>query len=169
MLLRYLKIDFVVLIALLCLFYAGQNVANLSACYDSFAYVLGSSDHVVYPNSFFPAIESTFIIWAVLVVVVGLEFVAGLFAAKGAWDMWGARKSSATEFSASKTNALVGCGLGIIVWLGFFGVFGGALFQMWQTEVGTNSMNGAFQFFLSCAAVFLITNSEDSEIAITAG
>ena len=162
MLLRYLKVDFVVLIALLCLFYAGQNVANLSACYGAFEYVLGSSDHVVYANSIFPAIESPAIIWAVLIIVVGFEFAAGLFAAKGAWEMWGARKGTAADFNASKTNALVGCGLGIIVWLGFFGVFGGALFQMWQTEIGSGSMDDAFQFFVSCAAVFLITNSDDN-------
>jgi len=160
-LLRYLKIDFVILIALLCLFYAGQNVANLGACYWSFEYVLGLADHVSCPNSFFPAIKSPAIIWTVLVVVVAFEFVAGLFAAKGAWDMWGARKGSAIEFDAAKKNALIGCSLGIIVWLGFFGVFGGALFQMWQTEVGSASMDGAFQFFVSCAVIFLITSLED--------
>lgn len=161
MLLRYLKIDFVVLIALLCLFYAGQNVANLGACYWSFEYVMGLSDHGSYPNSFFPAITSPAIIWAVLIVVVGFEFAAGLFSAKGAWDMWGARNGSATEFNAAKKNALIGCSLGIIVWLGFFGVFGGALFQMWQTEVGKASMDGAFQFFVSCAVIFLITSLDD--------
>jgi len=162
MLLRYLKIDFVILIALLCLFYAGQNVANLNACYGAFAYVLGSGDHAIYSNSIFPAIENPAIIWTVLVIVVGFEFAAGLFAAKGAWDMWSARKGSAAEFNASKTNALIGCGLGIVIWLGFFGVFGGALFQMWQTEIGSGSMDDAFQFFVSCAAIFLITSIDDS-------
>ena len=161
MFLRYLKIDFVIIIALLCLFYAGQNVANLSACYGAFEYVLGGGDHVAYQNSIFPAIQSPVIIWSVLVFVVGLEFVAGLFAAKGAWDMWGARKGSAEEFNAAKTNALIGCGLGIVIWLGFFGVFGGALFQMWQTQIGAGSMDDAFQFFVSCAVIFLITNSDD--------
>lgn len=162
MLLRYLKIDFVFLIALLCLFYAGQNVANISACFGAFEYVLGAGDHVVYSKSIFPPIESAAVIWTVLVIVVGFEFAAGLFAAKGAWDMWAERKGSAEEFNASKTNALVGCGLGIIVWMGFFGVFGGALFQMWQTEIGGGSMDDAFQFFVSCAAVFLITSMNDS-------
>jgi predicted small integral membrane protein len=47
------------------------------------------------------------------------------------------------------------------VWLGFFGVVAGAYFQMWQTEVGQNSLAGAFQFFGSCAIVFLIVNMAD--------
>jgi predicted small integral membrane protein len=71
------------------------------------------------------------------------------------------RQAPATEFNESKTYALLGCGLGIVIWLGLFGVFGGALFQMWQTEIGGNSMDDAFQFFVSCALVFLIVNAAD--------
>ena len=162
MLIRFLKIVFVGLISLLCLFYAAQNVANLEACYQAFAYVLGAADHQVYPDSIFPPIQSAVVTWLVLIVVVSLEFAAGLLAAKGAWDLWGARKASATDFNGAKTYALLGCGTGIVVWLGFFAVFGGALSQMWQTEIGGASMDDAFQFFVACAFVFLIVSSADN-------
>lgn len=162
MAIRHLKIVFVVFISLLCLFYAGQNVANLDACYQAFAYVMGAVDHQVYPDSIFPAVQNPALIWLVLVLVVMLEFAAGLLAAKGAWDLWRARKAPAVNFNAAKTYALVGCGVGIVVWLGLFAVFGGALFQMWQTEVGGGSMDDAFQFFTACAFVFLIVNSADN-------
>jgi len=158
---RLLKTVFVAFIALLCLFYAGQNVANLDACYQAFAYVLGNVDHNIYPNSFFPAIQSSPLVWIVLIVVVGLEFTAGLLAARGAWDLWSARKASADAFNDAKTFALLGCGVGIVVWMGLFGVFGGALFQMWQTEIGKGSLQDAFQYFGACALVFLIVNSPD--------
>jgi len=161
MIIRQLKIVFVTLISLLCLFYAGQNVANLDACYQAFAYVLGAADHQVYPKSFFPAIQSPAVIWLVLGVVITLEFAAGLLAAKGAWDLWGAKRAPATDFNDAKNFALVGCGMGIVVWLGLFGVFGGALFQMWQTEIGKGSLGDAFQFFAACAFVFLIVSSAD--------
>jgi predicted small integral membrane protein len=161
MAIRHLKIIFVASISLLCLFYAAQNVANLGACYQAFAYVLGSVDHQVYPDSIFPAIQSPALTWLMLIVVVGLEFTAGFLAAKGAWDLWGARKASAAEFNGAKTYALLGCGTGIVVWLGLFAVFGGALFQMWQTEIGGGSMDDAFQFFGACALIFLIVNSAD--------
>ncbi len=65
------------------------------------------------------------------------------------------------EFNLSKKYALLGCGMGVIVWLGFFGVFGGAFFQMWQTEIGKASMDGAFQFFMSCAVVLIIVSMTD--------
>ena len=161
MVIRYLKIDFVIFISLLCLVYAGQNVANLEACYQAFAYVMGMANHQAYPDSIFPVIQSPAVIWLVLILVVGLEFTAGLLAAKGAWDLWGARKASAAEFNGAKTYALVGCGTGIVVWLGLFAVFGGALLQMWQTEIGGASMDDAFQFFVACALIFMIVTMAD--------
>ncbi len=162
MAIRLLKIVFIVFISLLCLFYAAQNVANLDACYQAFAYVMGAEDHQVYPDSIFPAIQSPVVIWLVLVLVVTFEFAAGLFTAKGAWDLWGARKARAEDFNDAKTYALVGCGMGIVIWLGFFAVFGGALFQMWQTEIGAGSMDDAFQFFVACALIFLIVSRADN-------
>jgi predicted small integral membrane protein len=161
MAIRNMKIVFVTFISLLCLFYAGQNVANLEACYQSFAYVMGAVDHQVYPDSFFPPIQNSALIWVALVLVVTLEFVAGVLAAKGAWDLWVARKGAAGTFNAAKTYALLGCGTGIAVWLGLFAVFGGALFQMWQTGPGGQSLEGAFQFFGACALIFLIVNTTD--------
>jgi len=163
MVIRLLKIVFVAFISLLCLIYAAQNVANLDACYQAFAYVLGRVDHQVYPGSIIPAMQSPAVIWLALVLVVTLEFAAGLLAAKGAWDLWDARKAPAAEFNGAKTYALAGCGMGIVVWLGFFAVFGGALFQMWQTEIGGMSMNGAFQLFAACALIFLVVNSNDNQ------
>jgi predicted small integral membrane protein len=161
MAIRYFKIYFVLSISLMCLFYASQNVANLDACYQSFAYVLGRGDHQIYPDSIIPAVHNPALIWLMLVLVVTLEFAAGLLAAKGAWDLWGARKAPAATFNHSKTYALVGCGMGIVVWLGLFGVFGGALFQMWQTELGKLSMADAFKFSSACALIFLIVNGAD--------
>jgi len=159
---RQIKVIFVVIIALVCLAYAVQNVVNLDAAYQSFVYVMGNTDHTVYTSSFMPAISSPALIWAVLVVVVGCEFLAGLLAAKGALSMWLARQASADDFKRAKNFALLGCGLGIIVWMGFFGAFGGAFFQMWQTTVGALSLDGAFQYAVSCAIVFIIVNMEDA-------
>jgi predicted small integral membrane protein len=161
MAIRYLKIIFVAFISLLCLFYAAQNVANLEACYQAFAYVIGAVDHQVYPDSIFPAVQNPAVIWLVLVIVVSLEFAAGLLAAKGTWDLLAARNASAADFNGAKTYALLGCGLGIVVWLGLFGVFGGALFQMWQTQIGGGSLDDAFQFFVACALIFMIVKGVD--------
>jgi predicted small integral membrane protein len=161
MAIRYLKITLVVIISLLCLVYASQNVANLEAAYQAFAYVTGMADHTVYPSTFGTAIHNPVLVWATLAIVILCEYAAGLLAAKGAWDLWAVRKTPAAQFNAAKTFALLGCGMGIVVWLGFFGVTAGAYFQMWQTEIGQGSLQNAFQFFGSCAIVFLIVNMAD--------
>ncbi len=161
MAIRYLKIAFAALISLMCLIYAAQNITNLNACYQAFAYVLGGADHTIYPDSIFPAIQSPILIWLALGVVVSLELIAGIFTAMGTWQMWRSRKASAVEFNGAKSTALLGCGIGIVVWMGLFGVFGGAAFQMWQTEIGGNSLGDAFHFFVACALVFIIVNHSD--------
>ncbi len=75
--------------------------------------------------------------------------------------MWHARNTDAATFNESKKWAQIGCGVGVFVWLGLFGVIGAALFQMWQTTAGTGSMNGAFQYFLSCAITLLFLNQAE--------
>ena len=161
MAIRYLKITLVVIISLLCLVYASQNVANLDAAFQAFAYVTGMTDHAVYSATFGAAIHNSTLVWAALSIVIACEYAAGLLAAKGAWDLWAARKAPAAQFNSAKTFALLGCGMGMIVWFGFFGVIAGAYFQMWQTDVGQSSLEGAFQIFGSCAFVFLIVNMAD--------
>jgi len=158
---RYLKIIFVALISLMCLFYATQNVVNIEACYQAFAYVLGAVDHQAYTHQVVPATQNPVAAWLALALVVSCEFLAGLLSAKGARDLWRNRNEPAADFNHAKTFALVGCGLGIVVWLGFFAVFGGALLMMWQTDVGRGSLQNAFQFFASCALIFLIVNARD--------
>ena len=158
---RLIKTIFVAIIALLCLAYATQNVVNLDAAYASFAYVMSNVDHVAYPKSFMPAITSPALLWVALLLVLVGELLAGIFAAIGAWSMFSARSASSDAFQQAKKFALTGCALGVFVWLGLFGTFGGAFFQMWQTEIGKGSMDGAFQFFVSCAVVFMIVSMRD--------
>lgn len=159
---RYLKIVLLVFIALLCLMYAGQNLANLDAAYQAVAYVLRMDDHSVYPAAFGPAIHSPALAWLALAMIIATEAGAGIVTAKGCWDLWAARSTPAAIFNARKSWALLGCGLGLVVWLGFFSVIGGAYFQMWQTQAGALSLQGAFQYLAICAFVLLFVNSADT-------
>ena len=161
MAIRVLKVLFTACISLLCLIYAAQNIANLEACYATFAYVASGADHQAYAGSIMPTFDNPVLIWTMLIIVVGLEFTAGAVCAKGAWNMWNERQSSAAEFNTAKTYALIGCGASILIWLGLFEVLGGALFQMWQTQIGSGSMDDAFQFFVLSALVFIIVSASD--------
>ena len=86
----------------------------------------------------------------------------GVLSLKGAWDLWSARQASASVFNAAKAYALLGTGLAMVVWFGGFIVIGGALFQMWQTEVGAGSFRDAFVFAATGALVMLIVDRPDA-------
>ena len=160
MLIRNFKTIFVGLVALMCLFYGIQNVINLEACHQAFVYALGAIDHQIYSAHIIPPMGAG-MAWVALVIVVGLEFAAGICAAKGSWDMWRARNGTADQFNQAKSLALVGCGIGVIIWLGLFAVVGGAVLIMWQTDAGRGSLENSFQFFATCALIFMMLTARD--------
>ena len=159
--LRYLKIMFVTITSLMALIYVTQNVANADAAHQSMMYVMSGTDHEVYPDSFGPKLSNPVFGWVAVIIIFSLEYAAGLVLAKGAWDMWRARSADTQVFVASLKWAQIGCGIGVLVWFGLFGVIGAAFFQMWQTAIGDASMGGAFQLFVSCAVTLLFLNQSD--------
>lgn len=122
MAIRYLKMVLLVLVALLALTYAGQNLANLDAAMQAVAYVMRMDDHAVYPDSIGMAVDIPALTVAALATIIAGELIAGVLAAKGSWNLWRARRSPAAEFQTAKTIGLLGCGLGIVVWMGLFSV-----------------------------------------------
>jgi predicted small integral membrane protein len=143
---RIIKILLALMAALMCLVYAGQNVANLEQAYGAFTYVLGNGEHVVYPKSFLPSITHPVLLWAALIIVVGLEFTAGGLLLVGTVTMWRARAQVPADVQAAKHSVYQGAGVAMLVWFGLFHVMGGAAFQMWQTQVGDGSLVGAFWY-----------------------
>ncbi|MGA7297583.1 MAG: DUF2165 domain-containing protein [Rhodanobacteraceae bacterium] len=161
MAIRILKIVLVVFVGLQGWFYVAGNLANWSAATGAVGYVLGMGGHDVYGTNIFPAITNTTLVAIALLIIVSGEFLVGALSLKGAWDLWKARNSDADAFNAAKKYAILGAGTAMVVWFGGFIVIGGALFQMWQTQVGSGSFNGAFIYAGTSALVLLFVNSPD--------
>lgn len=144
------------------LVYVLQNLVNIDAAHQAIIYVMSGADQTVYQNTFAFYSDNALLAWMALIVICTCELTAGGLLLKGALDMWKSRSGTGSEFSASMKLAQIGAGIGVFVWLGLFGVIGAALFQMWQTQIGDTSMNGAFQYFVTCAItlIFLCQNSE---------
>ena len=159
---RYLKICLVLFVAIFCLMYAGQNLVNLHAAFDFVADIVSMGNQVVYPRSFGPAIHSPAFIWILLCIIITLEIVAGLLAVKGAMDLWKVRNADATAFNNAKTFAILGAGMAVVVWFGLFSTLGGAYFQMWQTELGSVALQGAFQYAVLNGIVLIFVNMTDT-------
>jgi predicted small integral membrane protein len=162
---RLLKVILVFCVGAQALFYAIQNVVNLDAAYAAVAYVLSMGDHAVYPQHFAPAVTWSPLVWAALAVVIVGETLAGVLCGYGTVTMWLARRGSADAFRHASQPALLGCGIGVVVWLGLFMAVGGAWFQMWQTEGGRHSLEGAFMYAVSSAVVLLFVNQHESPVS----
>lgn len=158
---RILKIVLVVCVGAQALFYAIQNVANLDAAYAAVAYVMSMADHAVYPQHFAPPVSWPPLVWAALAAVIFGESLAALLCGYGALSMWRARRAAAGVFRPASQMAVLGCGVAVVVWLGLFMAVGGAWFQMWQTEGGGNSLEGAFMYAVSSALVLLFVNQPE--------
>jgi predicted small integral membrane protein len=161
MTIRYLKILLVAFVGLQGFLYVAGNIANWSAGVGAIGYVLGMQEHTVYATHIFPPLTGT--AWATLafLVILAGEFLVGALSFKGALDLWNARNADAGAFNAAKTWAILGAGMSMVVWFGLFVVVGGALFQMWQTKVGSGSFHDAFIFAASGGLVLLIVNAPD--------
>lgn len=162
MAIRILKIILVIFVGLQGWLYVAGNLANWTAGVASVGYVLGMEGHEVYATPIFPSITSTALVTIAFLIIVLGEFLVGALSLKGAVDLWQVRKGTAEQFNSSKTFAILGAGMALVVWLGGFVVIGGGLFQMWQTQIGGASFEGAFIYAITSGIVLLFVNSPDS-------
>lgn len=157
---RILKVILVICVGLQALFYALQNIVNLEAAHAVMSVVLSMADHEYYPNHFGPPVTGL-LVWVALWIVILGELSAGILCLKGSFDMFRRRRDTPAVFAHSKQWAVVGCGVAVAVWLGLFMAFGGAYFQMWQTDLGIASLEGAFMYVVSSGLVMLFVNMPD--------
>ncbi len=158
---RWLKIVLVVLVGLQGLFYFISNAFNWASAKIAVGAVLGQADSPFYTQGIVPPITSPVLVMIALLGIMIAELLVGLICFKGALDMTRNVHAPADDFNHSKQYAILGCGLALVVWFGIFQVFGGALFQMWQSEVGIASFEGAFMYHAASALVLLFVNQRD--------
>ena len=159
---RYLKIILVVFVALTGLLFVAGNIANWDAGLDLVGYVLSMEGHEIYGSHIFPAVTNSSLVTIAYLLILAGEFLVGALSIKGAWDLWSVRKGSADAFNASKTYAVLGTGMAMVVWFGGFVVIGAVLFQMWQTKIGAGSFHDAFIFAVSGGMVMLFVSQPDA-------
>ncbi|HBQ48294.1 MAG TPA: hypothetical protein DD728_05320 [Hyphomonas atlantica] len=158
---RLSKIMLIVFVGLQGLFYALNNIVNFGAAKGFVQGVLPMEGNEAYPNAFGPGISSPALITIILCFIIVGELLVAAFSLRGAFDMVRVRSGSAERFNDSKTWAIMGCVMALLVWFGLFMVIGGAYFQMWQTPLGAAAQGGAFQYAISSGIVLLFVNAPD--------
>ncbi|MEZ5947607.1 MAG: DUF2165 family protein, partial [Hyphomonas sp.] len=144
-----LKIAFAICVGLMAVLYAINNILNLEQALGYVAFSFGQSGHESYPAGIVPPITAAPLHWLGLIVIVATELCAGALALWGSFDMLRTRDDLAA-FTRSKGKALVGAGLGVVVWFGYFHVIASAGMQLWQTEAAGPVLGGAFQYAVFC-------------------
>ena len=158
---RYLKIILIVFVGLTGLLFVAGNIANWNAGLKVVHYVLSMEGHEVYGSHIFPPVTNSVLVTMAYLLILTGESLVGVLSLKGAWDLWSVRKGSADTFNASKTYAILGTGMAMVVWFGGFIVIGGVLFQMWQTKIGAGSFADAFVFAASGGLILLFVSRPD--------
>ncbi|MEZ5682244.1 MAG: DUF2165 domain-containing protein [Erythrobacter sp.] len=161
---RYLKTAFTASLGLMALLYVIHNIMNLDAAYGAVGYVLGMEGNEIFSNNLLPAITGSavpLLAW----LIFGFEIATGLTCLWGAWKLWSARRADAASFETAKSTAKLGAGLAVITWFGLFGTFGGAGYQMWQTEIGAGSLGDAFKFSVWALLVLIYLGQRETDAA----
>jgi predicted small integral membrane protein len=159
---RYIKMTLVVFVGLSGVLLVAGNIANWNAGLELVGYVVGMEGHEIYGSHIFPPVTHPVLVTLAYLLILTGESLVGVLSLKGAWDLWLARDENASAFNASKTYAILGTGMAVVVWFGGFVVIGGVLFQMWQTEIGHGSFADAFIFAAAGGLVLLIVNGPDA-------
>jgi len=159
---RYLKIVLVAFVGLAGLLFVAGNIANWDAGLGLVGYVVSMEGHEIYGSHIFPPVTNPALVTLAFLLILAGESLVGVLSLMGAWDLWSARNGGADAFNASKTYAVLGTGMAVVVWFGGFVVIGGVLFQMWQTEIGHGSFADAFIFAAAGGLVLLIVSGPDA-------
>jgi predicted small integral membrane protein len=150
---RILKSCLVLTVGANALICALQNISNLDEARGALAYVISGAGQETYKHTLFFYSSSPALAWFALAVVLAGEFAVAVFGIKGAWDLFVARNGTTKQFEAAKTAGLYAGALALLTWFGVFLAIGANFFQMWQTPMGSNSQDHAFQF----AAISVLT------------
>ncbi|MCA8901344.1 MAG: DUF2165 family protein [Hyphomonas sp.] len=156
-----LKVVFALCAGLMALLYAINNLLNLEEAYAYVAFTFGQTGHEAYPSGIVPPITSPVLNWIGLSVIILTELAAGALALWGGYGMFRTR-GDRDAFTAAKGRALLGAGLGVLVWFGYFHVIASAGMQLWQTEAAPPVLGGAFQYAVFCfLTVIFLAQKED--------
>jgi predicted small integral membrane protein len=138
-----------------------NNLANLGTAHAVVSAVVIAPEQPYY-KIMGPTVGSAWLAWVALFTIMAGELAAGVVGFFGAFRLLKSRAEDPAGFQKAKRCAIVAGAIGMFVWYGFFIVIGEMYFNMWQTEIGLGSVEGAFRYGSVCAALtFFIALRDD--------
>ncbi|MBN9091407.1 MAG: DUF2165 domain-containing protein [Reyranella sp.] len=164
MTIRLVKIAMVASCALFGLLVAFNNLADYGSNATFVRHTL--SMDTTFPNNALKgrAIESPAVATVAYWLIIAGEALTGLLLALGSLRLALALQAPARDFNAAKSIAVLGLGLGFLLWFTGFMVVGGEWFAMWQSK-DWNGVPSAFRFVVVILLVALFLVQRDEETA----
>ena len=157
---RNLKIIAALFIGLTGLLAFLNNLFNIVSAQSFVAAVISAPEQPYY-EIIGPTFAAAWQAWLGLGVIMAGELAAGVLGFVGAAKLFGKRSAVPAEFQDAKKLAIAGGAIGVFVWYGFFIVLGEMYFNMWQTDIGLGSVNGAFRYGTVCAVLMFFISMRD--------
>ena len=157
---RILKAAITASAALMALLYVAHNIANAPQALEFFAYTTSHVDQQAYPVTLLPVLPN-FLLIVAMVLVFGLELIAGTGGLYGAWKLWSLRRASSEEFEAGKKWAKIAMGAAVVNWWGLFQGIAVAGYQLWQMPLGEGPFYGSFFFGAICMMTLIYVSMRE--------
>jgi predicted small integral membrane protein len=161
---RLVKVAIVASTALFALLVTLNNLVDYGSNYEFVRHTL-SMDTTFPGNALMGRAIVSPAIWTVgYWLIILTEAAVGVALAIGAMRLALAVRKPAAAFNAAKTMAIMGVGLGFLLWFTGFTVGGSEWFAMWQSKVW-NGREAAFRFYMTLLAVAIFVNQPDGELS----
>jgi predicted small integral membrane protein len=156
---RLLKIIITSSIGILVFIVGLNNILDYSTNFDFVRHILSMD---LFPEGPLRsrAILSTSLHHLFYIVIIFTECAGAIFTLYGAHRLWCARQAASKSFNQSKTQALLGMGSLLTLYLLGFMAIGGEWFQMWR-DGPYNAQEPVFRFIVCIGIAILIVNQPD--------
>jgi len=161
---RLVKVAMVASTALFALLVAFDNLADYGSNYEFVRHTL-SMDTTFPGNALIGRAITQPALWSIgYWLIILTEAAVGLTLAFAAVQLAVNARAGASRFNAVKKFAVVGAGLGFLLWFTGFMVVGGEWFAMWQSKTW-NGQEPAFRFYMTLLAVIIFVSQPDGELS----
>jgi predicted small integral membrane protein len=160
---RLVKTVMVASTALFALLVAYDNLVDYGSNYSFVRHVL-SMDTTFPDNALKGRAITSPTLWSLAYwLIIAAEALTGLVLAMATVRLATTLRGSAAEFNAAKRYAILGAGLGFLLWFTGFMVVGAEWFTGWQSKAW-NGQEAAFRFYVTLLLVVIFVNQHDGEL-----
>lgn len=159
---RWIKMGAVASLGLMAFLIVMGNTTDYYSNYNFVEHVMKMD--TVFPGSrlLYRSIQQPWVYHTGYIILILLEILMAWFCIQGSRDMFLNRREPAAVFYDAKRRAVIGLGIGMLIWFTGFEVLGGEWFAMWQSHTW-NGLESANRIILFEMLVLILLHVKEPE------